>query len=231
MHLLRKHCPGWVLLRWLWTKFTWGEPDNTYSATSRANFSSTSLPCPLNSGSSAGSASCQCNTGTSSPSGSPSDCTYCLPGSYQNLVGATSCLQCPYGKYSKTTGADMVENCAGCSETLIQQCFQREWDCLTGHRKNGNTCESTAPPPPPPQSPQPTSVSGPTPSPLTTRQGNIQTTQKQPSQYTHNPATNTALLKHIIIHNHISGCSIRRGWSVCGRGCGCLHVLATSTSC
>lgn len=51
------------------------------------------------------------------------------------------------------------------------------------------------------------------------------------SQYTHNPTTNTELLGHIIIHDDHGGCSIRRGGSACGRGCGCLRVLATSTSC
>ena len=166
-------------------------PENTYSATSGANSSSACRPCPLNSGSAAGSAACQCNTGTSSPSGSPSDCTYCLPGTYQNLPGATSCLQCPYGKYSKTAGANMVENCAGCSETIPANAqfngafsvnnnnLYCEWDCITGYRKNGNTCVSTAPPPPPPPSSQPSSPGVSTPAPPVSKPGNTQTTQKQ----------------------------------------------------
>ena len=166
-------------------------PRNTYSTAAGATSSSTCLNCPTNSVSEPGSTSCQCSEGSFSPSGNQNDCTYCSVGSYQNTRGATSCKTCGLGYYTNVIGSNSGGDCKACDAipthshwtgvfSIVSGVVYCVWECDTDFRKVGNACVSTITVPP--SAPQPTStfVKVTTQPQQTTKEGYVQSTQKQP---------------------------------------------------
>jgi len=73
--------------------------------------------CPQNSSSFIASSElteCFCVSGTTGPNGG--SCEECIPGKYKILIGNTTCVSCPAGKYSSVRGANRESECEECPE-------------------------------------------------------------------------------------------------------------------
>jgi len=98
-------------------------PNNTFSGAIGANASSTCVACTGNSTAVAGSdqsTDCHCLAGflTLSMGEVNATCQVCSAGSYNAILGATTCSKCDAGFRSSSPGAVAREQCVGCAANL-----------------------------------------------------------------------------------------------------------------